>query len=451
MGPVDADRLETSMEQAVKDELDALMAQDTWGKDEYEALVRVVFSVTNGAAKCRAILADLTSETPEPSGAAALKIGILRFALCQFDRALDALGNATDNRDRRWFQAQCCKYLRRYEEAIEEIERARGRGLEDKQADLELAELTALAGRCGEAEKPLAKAAKKLGETPDVLYVRGLVAELSGDSDAAAEAYGKAHEADPSHSAATFRLAYHCDLHGDEERAMELYKECTARPPIHANALVNLAVLYEDAGQYDRAAMAVRAVLATNPEHARARLFLRDIEAGKTMYYDEEQARRIARRNAVLDVPVTDFELSVRARNCLKKMNIRTLGDLIRTTESELLSYKNFGETSLKEIKDMLAAKGLRLGQALEEGSEYEDAGAPPSPANTGILATPIRQLGLSVRAARAMETLRIETLGDLVGKTEAELLACKNFGQTSLNEIKQRLTEYGLKLREIV
>ena len=56
--------------------------------------------------------------------------------------------------------------------------------------------------------------------------------------------------------------------------------------------------------------------------------------------------------------PITDFELSVRSRNCLKKMNIRSLGDLLKTTEQELLSYKNFGETSLNEIKALLDAKG---------------------------------------------------------------------------------------------
>ena len=48
------------------------------------------------------------------------------------------------------------------------------------------------------------------------------------------------------------------------------------------------------------------------------------------MFYDEDQAKPTRQRNAVLDIPVTDFELSVRARNCLKKMNIRTLGDLVR-------------------------------------------------------------------------------------------------------------------------
>ena len=47
-------------------------------------------------------------------------------------------------------------------------------------------------------------------------------------------------------------------------------------------------------------------------------------------------------------------------------MKIRTLGDLLKITEAELLSYKNFGETSLVEIKAMLSQKGLRLGQGLE-------------------------------------------------------------------------------------
>src|SRR5205823_7914734 len=76
-----------------------------------------------------------------------------------------------------------------------------------------------------------------------------------------------------------------------------------------------------------------------------------------------------SRFSQVLEIPVTDFELSVRSRNCLKKMNIRTLGDLTRVTEQQLLSSKNFGETSLLEIKEMMTTKGLRLGQSLEEGA----------------------------------------------------------------------------------
>jgi DNA-directed RNA polymerase subunit alpha len=56
----------------------------------------------------------------------------------------------------------------------------------------------------------------------------------------------------------------------------------------------------------------------------------------------------------------------------------------------------------------------------------------------------------LSVRARRALARLNIQTLGELINKTEAELLGCKNFGVTSLNEIKERLTSYGLGLRKL-
>ena len=90
------------------------------------------------------------------------------------------------------------------------------------------------------------------------------------------------------------------------------------------------------------------------------------------MYYNPEDEQTTAAFRQVLEIPVTDFELSVRSRNCLKKMNIRTLGDLTRVTEAQLLASKNFGETSLEEIKEIMTAKGLRLGQSLEQGAQYE-------------------------------------------------------------------------------
>ena len=97
-----------------------------------------------------------------------------------------------------------------------------------------------------------------------------------------------------------------------------------------------------------------RQVLAFDPNHPRARLFFKDCRASKDMYYDEEAERGYTVLKQLLEIPVTDFELSVRSRNCLRKMNIRTLGDLTRTTEAALLASKNFGETSLSEIKEMM-------------------------------------------------------------------------------------------------
>src|SRR5439155_101415 len=118
---------------------------------------------------------------------------------------------------------------------------------------------------------------------------------------------------------------------------------------------------------YDEAHRCLDAILRTDPNHQRARLYMKDVESARSMYYDDDD-HRAGGRNAVLDIPISDFELSVRSRNCLKKMNIKSLGDLLRTSEQELLSYKNFGETSLNEIKALLAQKGLRLGQNLEGG-----------------------------------------------------------------------------------
>src|SRR5690606_13783134 len=97
---------------------------------------------------------------------------------------------------------------------------------------------------------------------------------------------------------------------------------------------------------YEEARRCLDTVLRTDPNHERARLYMRDVESARSLFSDEDADRRDGRRNAVLDIPISDFELSVRSRNCLKKMNIRSLGDLLRTGEQELLGYKNFGETS---------------------------------------------------------------------------------------------------------
>ena len=63
---------------------------------------------------------------------------------------------------------------------------------------------------------------------------------------------------------------------------------------------------------------------------------------------------------------VDELELSVRASNCLKTANIRTIADLVQKTEAELLKTKNFGKKSLNEIKTMLGEMGLSLGMRLD-------------------------------------------------------------------------------------
>ena len=274
----------------------------------------------------------------------------------------------------------------------------------------------------------------------------------AGDRVGAIAAYRKAVNASPNDATACFKLAYALDLVGEEDEAISLYERAASGTPAHVNALMNVAVLYEDRGDYVLAEKSLRQVLETNPNHPRARLYMKDVQHSRGMVVEEED-RDVLKRNALLDTPVTDFELSVRARNCLKKMNIRTLGDLLGITEAELMAYKNFGEASLLEIKEMLSHKGLRLGQGLEEQHRrmrrrvFEQVRGSGTEAALG---KPVGDLGLSVRARKALQTLGVQTLGDLAARTEAELMGVKNFGATSLEEVKEKLAENGLGLRHL-
>ena len=161
-------------------------------------------------------------------------------------------------------------------------------------------------------------------------------------------------------------------MDGEDEKAIEYYERCTKLNPTYKSAYFNLGILYEDNGDYDDAAYCFETVLDAEPMNTRAALFLKDAKSSLAMYYDEEISKRQGKDSEVLDIPISDFELSVRSKNCLEKMNIRTLRDLTKVTEPDLLSFKNFGETSLNEIKAILVQKGLRLGQALESDKEAE-------------------------------------------------------------------------------
>lgn len=280
-------------------------------------------------------------------------------------------------------------------------------------------------------------------------------AEAAGQADKAVEFYERALTENPDHEAACFALALLYDRQAEDAKAIELYERLTTSEPVHVNALLNLAVLYEDNNHYEEAHRCLDAILRTNPNHTRARLYMKDVESARAMYFADDE-RSLASRNAVLEIPITDFELSVRSRNCLKKMNIRTLGDLLKTSEQELLSYKNFGETSLNEIKSLLASKGLRLGQSLDESRNAPrrpaGPGGPAVPGNVApeMLTKTVADLELSVRSRKALQRLNINSIGELASRTEDELLGCKNFGQTSLNEIKQQLAQFGLGLRTL-
>ena len=63
----------------------------------------------------------------------------------------------------------------------------------------------------------------------------------------------------------------------------------------------------------------------------------------------------------MLDRPIADLNLSVRARKCMVRLGLSTIGELVRRTGDDLLECKNFGVTSLNEVREKLTIQGLKL------------------------------------------------------------------------------------------
>jgi DNA-directed RNA polymerase subunit alpha len=84
---------------------------------------------------------------------------------------------------------------------------------------------------------------------------------------------------------------------------------------------------------------------------------------------EEEEEEVSAEEQALYDklrLPISELELSVRSSNCLKEANIKSLAELVRKTEEELLNFRNFGKKSLTEIGDVLKTHGLSLGMKID-------------------------------------------------------------------------------------
>lgn len=383
-----------------------------------------------------------------------LRLAVGLLILGRFTDALEFFERAPAGGLRDWLAAQAALALGRWDTARTHLESARQHGWDATEVDLRIAGVQVRAGDLAAAEELVKKHAATGQDRASWHLACGLISEARGDREAAGASYEKALTLEPNHTEAMFRCARLYDLGGDDNAALQLYDRLARQPRAYVNALMNAAVIYEDVGRYDEAIECLRRVLRAYPNQTRARLFLKDVESCQQMVIEEGAEVQTDARARLLDTSLSEFELSVRARNCLKKMNIRTLGELIRLSEFELLTYKNFGETSLTEIKALLAKKGLRLGMTPEEiagnvaeleAASHKVPALPPG--QESVLNKPVSEIELSVRARRCLQRLNVQTLGELAQYSEADLLATRNFGLTSLNEIKARLAEHGLSL----
>ena len=437
------------MEPIAECEID-LFADKLPSMDEIGELSAFVHS---GEANLLAFSEQVEENMSRTSQKASLATGIGLFILGRDAESVRKLQKAKDCKEKFIYLAFALRRLGQFDEAIENLQNSLNYEADPLTITLEKAATYRCASNFDATAAELKNCSNFENVSAEYHYQLARFQEAQGLYEQAMDNYETAMELSPNHQRALFHLAYRCDLSGDEDAAIDYYKQIASGSSVYVSALLNLAVLYEDMGEFDKAYRCVDKVLKFHPNHQRAILFKKDIESSKTMYYDEEKEEKKDRKAQILETPISDFELSVRSRNCLRKMNINTLGDLLKITEVELLSYKNFGETSLREIKSILESKGLRLGMDLEEkhlGLEepFDSGGADGKDGE--LLSKSVDDLQLSVRSRKCLQKLNIRTIGELIRRTEAELLGVKNFGVTSLNEIKRTFGGMGLSLRRL-
>jgi DNA-directed RNA polymerase subunit alpha len=440
----------STMAQGLEFDLKQVVLFDaSFGPYEIERLVEAVAADPTYARTLREAVAELQSKE-EHTPASKVRLGVCLHLLGKYSQAIQALEQGDGGALAYFYRAKAHAAQGQHDQAIECFGAAETAGYDRDVCALGRAEVQRSAGDATGALATLDSLSGAVEQTAEYLAQRAAaVAALGGNPEEVVALYERAVEADRGHAGALFGLALENDRRGNDETALELYKRASGQYPAHVGSLLNLGLLYEDREQYDRAAQCYQRILEAFPNHPQAGLYLKDTEASSEQFYDEDAQKKRDRISQVLNIPVTDFELSVRSRNCLQKMGIVSLGDLCRCTEQDLLSSKNFGETSLIEIREMLSSKGLRLGQLVPERVAAEPVEFETyTPDEQATMNRPISDLSLSVRARKCMIRLGINTVGDLLRRTGDDLLECKNFGVTSLNEVREKLAADGLKLR---
>lgn len=378
--------------------------------------------------------------------------GIAYWILNKIPEALALFKDTWSSKETNYFLARCYQESNKVNQAYDLLKSLYQDHPHDPLIFFSFIDAKIKKGDLEEALEILQKSSKEFREEVDLYYYTGLCLEYLGRYQEADSAYKQALRISPSHPPTLFRQAYNADLRGEDERALELYEKLRSLRPPHLNTLINLGLLYEDKEDYQKAVDCYQLVLKYHDaHHPRVRLYLKDTYASMNMYYDEELKQRERQLNRLLQTPLSDFQVSARSRDCLKRLKINTLGDLAKKTEKDLLKTDNFGLTSLAEMKELLGRHGLSLApdkMLVSPGPTLKIAAPSDAAKLSDVLNKLVAEFEWSARNRKTLEQLKIYTIGDLIKKTENELLAMRNMGQTSLTEIKQRLNMLGLSLK---
>lgn len=413
--------------------------------DKFFEVKKTVFHSSESKRELENVLRNIKTLTKDLSSENKIEVrhGTALWLSGDIEKAIPVLETARPSKERDFVLGACYLDQGKFHKAVELLKSAYDSDKEDFYIMTHYGEALLKTGQFDEADKIVERLEKKFEKNPDVPYLKGLIHDVKGNHEQAVAMYEKALDLEPNHQQALFRLAYKYDLMGLEEQAAELYDQLRMLRPLHVNSMINLGIIYEDAGEYNKAIECYQAVVESYPTHWKAAMYLKDAQASLKMFYDEEAMKKEERRKQLASQHVADMTLTTRAKNALLKSKIFTLADLISKTEDELLDVPGLGATAIKEIKELLHSKGLGLASHKEVTvDEYLKTVRPE------VLSKPLSDFEWSGRVKKLFEKLGFITVGDLLRNTEKDLLKNRNFGQTSLKEIRMRLGTLSVELR---
>jgi len=126
--------------------------------------------------------------------------------------------------------------------------------------------------------------------------------------------------------------------------------------------------------EYDKLILQIWTNRGISPKHAllyASNILQRHLDIfvgfGRLPEEEQEEDEGLEEFKKKLSTPISELELSVRSSNCLKQAGIEKIGELVKKTEKQMLSYKNFGKKSSLEIKQILENMGLFLGMDIDK------------------------------------------------------------------------------------
>jgi len=326
---------------ATSDIRDLILGNGPFGPAEVKALVEALSREAAAHRELKSAVRELEG-SPDRSPAASVRLGVCQRLLGRAKDSLETLRSGDGGALALFHQGLAHAAVSAHDKACETFAAARKAGYDAATCVAAAAESLRASGRHDDARKELDAIATDAAGSADFWTAKGaLLADAGAPIQEVAAAYEKAVSCDAGHPAALFALGVINDRLGNDEEAQACYEKSLERYPPTLGSLINLGIIFEDKNDFTRAQQCYRRILEAIPDHPRARLFMRDSSAAGDLQTGEQEAKQRDRLDQVLSLPVSDFELSVRSRNCLQKMGIHTLGDLARTSEEEILASKN--------------------------------------------------------------------------------------------------------------